>query len=111
MERYRRSPFVKTIFSCRVEKKSLLYPRLILLKRFVEATVSKIKEETGAGFDCFITTPTDEKTKRSYRLFMACVKSQGAYAIMILFIFIFTTITTHMLSILKMSLLMNTPWE
>ena len=65
MERYRRSPFVKTIFSCRIGKKSLLFPKAHLITRFVEATVSKIKEETGARSDCLITTPIDEKTKRS----------------------------------------------
>jgi len=46
-------------------KKILIISEAHLIKRFVEATVSRIKEETGARFDCFITTPTDEKTKQS----------------------------------------------
>jgi len=37
-------------------KKILIISEAHLIKRFVEATVSKIKEEPGARFDCFVTT-------------------------------------------------------
>jgi hypothetical protein len=46
-------------------KKILIVSEAHLIKRFVEATVNKIKEETGTQFDCFITTPVDEKTRQS----------------------------------------------
>jgi glycosyltransferase involved in cell wall biosynthesis len=46
-------------------KKILIISEAHLVKTFVQATISKIKEETGTQFDCFITSPIDEKTKQS----------------------------------------------
>lgn len=46
-------------------KKILIISEAHLIKTFVQATVNKIKEETEAQFDCFITSPVDDKTLHS----------------------------------------------
>jgi glycosyltransferase involved in cell wall biosynthesis len=39
-----------------------------LIKNFVQATIIRIKEETGARFDCFITTTVDNTTRESLKV-------------------------------------------
>lgn len=48
-------------------KRVLIFSEANLIKTFVETTVSKIKEETGTRFDCFITTPVSEQIHASLR--------------------------------------------
>jgi len=47
------------------KKRILIISEAHLIKTFVQATVEKIKEETGTQFDCFITSPVDKKTRQS----------------------------------------------
>jgi glycosyltransferase involved in cell wall biosynthesis len=48
-------------------KRILIISEAHLIKTFVQPTITRIKEETGACFDCFITTTVDETIRESLK--------------------------------------------